>query len=198
MKKWLALAVVLTIFAAPGAVDAQRWNTPSFLGPVPVGDLGVYVVDGDFGDMGIHGIWRQTGAVNLGIRLGFLDTPDEAIQFGVETWGPVAVADEEFPLDVAWTVGAGATLNGINIVSVPAGLTIGRTFDVGTITMQVYGHPRLVLLAFEQPVTDELELDLDGQFDLGADLYLSETVTFRVAAGLGDADAIGIGIAWRP
>ena len=197
MKKWLALAAVLAVFSAPGALDAQRWNTPSFLGPVPVGDFGVYVVDGDYGDVGIHGLWRQTGAVNLGIRFGFLDGPD-ALQFGFETWGPVVMADEEFPLDVAWTLGAGATLNGFDIVSVPAGATLGRTFDVGTITMQAYGHPRLVLLAFEQPVTDDLELDLDFQFDLGADFYLSEAVTLRVAAGLGDADAIGIGVAWRP
>ena len=198
MKKPTIGAITFALLAIAGGAQAQAWNSPSFLGPHPTADLGVYVIDGEIGDVGVQGIWRKTGAMNLGVRLGFVDAGDGVLQAGLETWGDLVVSDDaEFPLDVAWTAGIGASINGVSTLSVPAGVSIGQTFEAGSITMQVYGHPRLVLVAFENPVDDDLELDLEGQFDLGTDLYLSDDVTVRVGVSLGEADALGIGVAWR-
>lgn len=197
MHRLTTSLVGLILLATASSAAAQSWETPSFLGPRPGADLGIYLVDSDFGDLGVQGIWRQTDAMNLGLRLGFVDAPDDAIQLGVETWGPVAVDSEEFPLDVAWTAGVGASINGLTTVTIPAGITIGKTFDVGTLPVQAYGHPRLALVAFENPVNDDLELELDAEMDLGLDLFIGDGVTLRVGATLGDFDALGIGLAWR-
>ena len=203
MKKRLIGTMTVALLGIASGLQAQSWDTPSFLGPRPVGDVGVYLIDGDYGDFGVHGIWRQTGPANLGIRLGLVDEPapgdDLGVQFGAETWGTIVLADQDFPFDVSWTAGAGVSVNGGTTVSVPAGVSIGGTFDVGSIAMQAYLHPRLALVAFENPAPDDddLELELEGLVDLGADMYLSDRWTLRIAASFGDPDGLGIGLAWH-
>ena len=197
MRRLTTSLAVLVLLATASGAAAQSWDTPSFLGPRPGADLGIYLVDTDYGDLGVQGIWRQTEGMNLGLRLGFVDAPDDAIQFGAQTWGPLAIDDAEFPLDVAWTAGVGASVNGLTTVTVPVGVTIGKTFDVGTVPVQAYGHPRMALVAFENPVTDDLELELEAEADIGLDLFIDDGVTIRVGASFGDFDALGIGIAWR-
>lgn len=194
MKKLLAGAVVLMLVWAPEPAEGQGWNTPSFLGPRPGSDLGIYLVD--VGDLGVHGIWRQDETGKLGLRLGFADVGDGVIHLGVETWGDIILEGADFPLDLTWTTGIGGSFNGGTAVSVPGGVSIGKTFIGSTLAVQVYGHPRLVLIA-SSDVNDDLTLDLDGQFDLGADFYLSEGLTLRVGASLGSPDGLGVGLAWR-
>lgn len=197
MKKLtIGLAVIALLAAASGAAAQEEWDDPSFMAPQPGNDLGFYFVDE--GGVGFEGIWRQTRDVNLGLRLGFVDEAGGTLEFGAETWGPIVLADQnEFPLDVTWTAGVGASINGLNTIGVPVGISLGRTFDAGDLTMQVYGHPRLELLAFENPFTDDIDLDLDPRFDVGADLYLSHSVTLKIGASFGQGDALGIGLAWR-
>lgn len=196
MKKLTIGMVTLALLAVGSGVEAQSWDTPSFMGPRPGADLGLYLVDAEFGDIGIHGIWRTTSGMNLGLRLGFVDAGDGVIQLGAETWGDIILEGADFPLDLTWTAGAGASMNGGATVSVPAGVSIGRTFDVGSVSVQAYGHPRLALIAGEDAAGD-LNLDLDSQFDLGADVYLSQSVTLRIGTSFGTGDALGIGVAWR-
>lgn len=197
MRKLTIMLIGLALAGGASGLNAQAWDTPSFMGPRPGADLGVYLVDGDVGDLGVHAIWRSTRTMNLGLRLGFLDAGDGVLQLGAETWGDIIMEGVDFPLDLTWTAGAGASFNGVTTVSVPVGLSLGKTFDVGAASMQVYGHPRLALVAFNNPVTDDLDLDLESQFDLGADVYLSQAVTLRVGVSLGNGDALGIGLAWR-
>ena len=200
MNKKIAGAMIVVLMGVASGTEAQvSWDVPSFLGPRPGSDIGIYLVDPDaFGaDLGLQGIWRTTGGANLELRVGYLDAPDGILQLGAATWGPVVVEGEDFPLDIAWTVGGGVSVDGLTTVSVPGGLSIGHTFDLESVAIQVYGHPRVALLIYEHPISDDLELDLEGQFDLGADFFLTEGLTLRVGASLGDYDALGIGLAWR-
>lgn len=198
MNKKIAGALIVVLMGVASGAEAQvPWDVPSFLGPQPGSDIGIYLADHEVADLGIHGIWRTTGGPNLGLRLGFLDAADGIVQFGVETWGPIVLEGEDFPLDLTWTLGAGVSVDGLTTVGVPGGVSIGHTFDLESVAIQVYGHPRLELFLYEHPVNDDLELDLEGQFDLGADFLLSQGITLRVGASLGDWDALGVGIAWR-
>lgn len=202
MKKTLIGTAVMLLMTSVAGASAQEapilWNSPTFMAPHPGSDLGVYLVDTDGADLGFHGVWRTDGNMNLGLRAGYLDTPgDGVLLFGAETWGDIAVQDADFPLDLAWTAGAGASVNGSTIVGIPVGVSFGRTIDLeDSISFQLYGHPRIGLAIFEN-AADDLELDLEGQFDLGADFYLSQDVTLRIGVTLGDFDALGIGVAFR-
>ena len=203
MKRTLMVTVLLFLAGAVAA-SAQDvptvWDSPTFMGPRPGSDIGIYIIDSDIAEPGLQGIWRTSGGTNLGLRLGFLDAPgDEVVTLGVETWGDIVVQDADFPLDLSWTTGVGAAINGNTVFGIPLGVSIGRTLDIedSDVSIQVYGHPRLGLTIYDDPITDDLETDLSAMFDLGADVYLGSGLAVEVSASLGDYDAVGIGLAWR-
>ena len=192
----IVLAAVAALSVAAGA-RAQAWDVPAFLPPQPGEDIGIYLTTQ--GDFGIEGIWRQQGNLNLGLRIGYVDFDnDGAIIVGAETWGGLVRAGAEFPLDVTWTAGVGAGFNGGTLFEIPVGLSIGRTFMLSTVPVQVYGHPRLAVAVFSR--NDDTETDLEGLFDLGADIRLSDDWKLRLGVtfgGINDDEAGGIGLAYR-
>lgn len=188
------LAVVALAFASEGRAQLL-WDAPSFLPPRPGDDIGIYLTDGDGTDLGIQGIWRQQGNMNLGLRLGFVDAFDDFLIVGGETWGALTSAGPEFPVDVSWTLGAGAAIGDGVIFSVPLGLTIGRTFVTTPATFQVYGHPRIALVVAANDNNDDT--DLEGLFDLGADVHLGRDWKLRLGFTIGGYDAVGFGFAYR-
>lgn len=188
------LAAVLASLIIVSDARAQ-FDTPSFLPPRPGDDIGIYLTDGGNADFGIQGIWRQRGNLNLGVRVGYLDLgPDGAVVVGVDLWDLLAEAGSQFPVDVAWTLGAGAAFNGGTLLEIPAGLTIGRVIQWEALTLQPYAHPRLALFV-ESGEGDEVSLE--GLFDIGADAVLNENLKLRIGVTLGSIDALGLGLAYR-
>lgn len=210
-----SIAVVLASVILAADARAQ-FDVPSYLPPRPGDDVGIYLAPkiGD-ADYAFQGIWRQRGNLNLGLRVGYIDLGTTgAIVVGVDSWGLFAEAGEQFPVDMAWTLGAGAAFNGGTLLELPAGVTIGRTFDVEPVTLQVYGHPRLALLiqpgasdnAVDPDATDD-ELFVEGLFDVGVDAILNEDLKLRLGITLGstrasgltlvNTAAVGFGVAYR-
>lgn len=192
-----AAAVVLASLILASDARAQI-DTPSFLPPRPGDNIGVYLTDVGGADFALQGIWRQGGNLNLGLRVGYIEIPGAgAIVVGAESWGLLAAAGPRFPVDVAWTLGAGAAFNGGTLLEVPAGLSIGRVFDVEPITLQVYAHPRLALFVEPDAANADDELDVGVLFDIGADAAVNENLTVRLGITSGKIDAVGIGLAYR-
>lgn len=192
IRAMLVTAVALAV-ATPAV--GQVWNAPSFMPPAPGDDIGLYLTDAQGVDLGLHGIWRQQGNLNLGVRVGFLDgNADDLIVVGFETWDRLFTT-AELPVDVSWTLGAGAAFNGGVELGIPLGVSIGRVFDLGGLALQPYAHPRLALVFTS--VNDQTDTDLDGLFDLGADVYLGPDWKLRLGATIGGSDALGIGMAYR-
>lgn len=190
------LLMALAALAVGSAAEAQVWDAPSFLPPRPGEDVGVYVTWPDGADFGVQGIWRQHGNLNLGVRIGYLDrTFDDAFMAAGETWGGLIDAGADFPVDVSWTFGAGAVFGDFTVFSVPVGLTIGRALVLSPLTFQVYAHPRLALVAASDG--NNTNTDLEGLFDLGADLHLNPEWKARLGVTLGGIDALGVGLAYR-
>lgn len=188
-----AMALAALLLASSARAQAA-WDAPSFMPPRPGDDIGIYL--SDRGDFGIEGIWRQHGNLNLGLRLGYIDTPlDGIITVGAETWDMLAPAGTTLPVDVGWTLGVGAAFNGGTSLEVPIGLTFGAPVVVGQLSLQPYVHPRLGV--FVHSVADETQLDLEGLFDLGVDAVLNEDLKLRLGATFGGNDALGIGLAYR-
>lgn len=187
--------IAAAALAMAGEAQAQ-WDAPSFLPPRPGEDIGIYLTNPDGADFGIQGIWRQRGNLNLGVRVGFVDYgPDAALLAAAETWGAIFDAGAELPVDVSWTLGAGGIFGDATLIEVPVGITIGRAFVLTPLTFQVYGHPRLALLV--GAAGNQTESELDGLFDLGADLHLGENWKVRLGVTLGGMDAVGAGLAYR-
>lgn len=194
MKSRIAVLVLAGLGFA-GSASAQAFDVPSFMPPHPGDDIGGYLTTQ--GDFGIQGIWRQQGNLNLGLRFGYVDYDrrDGAITIGAETWGEVMEAGRDFPLDITWTLGIGAGFNGGTLFEVPVGLSLGRVLDTEFMPIQVYGHPRIALAVFSNDAGDDT--DLEFLFDLGADFHFNPEWKFRVGATLGDAEAFGVGLAYR-
>lgn len=188
-----AIAVILISLFVASEARAQ-YDTPSFLPPRPGDDIGIYLSDPEGADFGLQGIWRQGGNLNLGVRLGYLDRRDDgAIVVAAESWGLVARAGNQLPVDVAWTLGVGAAFDDNTVLEVPLGLTIGRVLQLDQLTLQPYGHPRIAL--FIAPDAND-EVRLRALFDLGVDAVVSDSWKLRVGATLGAIDAVGIGLAY--
>ncbi|HUH14194.1 MAG TPA: hypothetical protein VMK65_13850 [Longimicrobiales bacterium] len=192
----------LVLLSLPGAAAAQAaWDTPSFLPPAPGDDIGAYYVQPDASDWGVVGIWRQQGNLNLGARLGVVQPSfggaDLMWMAGGESWGTLLAAGAQLPVNVAWTLGFGASFgNGVTFARVPVGVSIGRWLDLGGLAIQPYAHPRLGLDIYA-PDEGDSETELAFLADLGVDLALGSALTVRAGISLGDADAVGVGVAYR-
>ena len=197
MRKLPVLIALALLAGWAGQGAAQPWDIPSFFSPRPGEDIGLYVVDVDGADdLGIVGIWRQEGNLNLGVRAGVLD--GDRISLGAEFYGPIRGV--RAPIYMSWLVGFGGTFNGATWLRIPAGVSIGTNLDAGSLNIMPYLYPRVALdyLSFDDPAGgDDSESDLNFDLDLGADVSLGPQFVFRFGATVGDFDGIGVGIAYR-
>lgn len=189
-----ALALVVIALAAGSEASAQ-WSSPSFMPPRPGDDIGIYLSSVE--NFGVQAIWRQHGNLNLGVRVGWIDSPDRGgVVTAAETWGLLFRADQGLPVDVAWTLGAGAVFEEGTSLEIPVGLTAGRTFALSPFTLQFYAHPRLALIVHAGRDGGD-ETELGTLFDAGAEVLTTGGLKLRVAATLGTFDALGVGLAMR-
>lgn len=193
-----SVTVLLAVGALLYATEARaqgEWDAPSFLPPRPGEDVGVYV--SDQGDFAVEGIWRQRGNPNLGVRLGYIDVYDGGLLVGAETWGRFFTVGPEYPVDASWAFGLGAIIASHTVVEIPGGITVGRTFDLEPVKVQLYGYPRLALLIRTDPFPGQDRADLDGLFDIGGDVLLRNDMKVRIGITFGGTGALGVGLAWQ-
>jgi hypothetical protein len=180
---------------------AQSWETPSFFSPRSHDDIGVYLIDPDFGDLGFMAIWRQSGRLNLGVRGGMGGVEgDRTVLVGAEFYGPLVRPGGGNVLAVSWIIGAGASFDGATWLRIPAGVSVGAEIAGSGFTIVPYAHPRVSLdvIAFDTPGGDEetdSEVNLD--VDFGADLMLGARWIARFGLTVGEVDGFGLGLAYR-
>jgi hypothetical protein len=200
----MGFAVAL-VTGAPLA--AQSWETPTFFAPQPGEDIGLYYVSPEGSSWGLAGIWRQEGNLNMGVRAGMVayDARNH-YQVGAEFYGPLRLLGAQSELLFAWVVGAGATLNDVTWLRVPAGLSVGMNVGTpGALLIKPYVHPRVALdlFAYDNRAGDEVtETEFNVDLDLGADAALGEAFVLRVGVTLGGltgdrSNTFGAGIAYR-
>lgn len=193
MRKTLLWAAVLLGVGA-GQASAQAWDAPTFFSPRQHDDIGVYVIFPDGGDAGVEGIWRQSGNLNLGVRLGIID---EAVLLGAEFYNPIRISA---PLQLSWLLGVGATFgDNVTWLRVPFGVSVGGTLNAGNILITPYVHPRIALdvASIDTPAGEDTDTDVNFDVDLGADIDLSPQWVLRFGATVGQSDAFGLGLAYR-
>lgn len=208
-----AVAFALLLPWPGGAYAQTAWDAPLLTPPRPTtGLFEMHLVDPAGGDLAVLGRWRPASMQRVGLRLGLADTGDLTLYGGVDVSGFLASASGEFPLDVAWVGGAGAAFGDFAWLSIPVGISLGRTFTTEeggggrgrAVRFTPYVTPRLVLDAFldrgpDGPApgdTDDDDLDLSLAADLGVDVNFGAGWSVRFAATLGDRDALAVGVAF--
>lgn len=202
MKKFFTTAVVSACLALPVSASAQAaWDSPLLLPPRPQPGLGIFLADMEGSGLGVLGTWRSS-TWNYGLRFGLAEgsgDEDVSVFGGVDYMGPINTASSDFPLDIDWVLGAGAGIGDGVRLSVPAGLSLGFSFQGEDARFIPYITPRVIMDATFGHADRDSDLDLGVAVDLGLDLRLLRGgalagKSIRFGASVGDRDALAIGI----
>src|SRR5690606_23039218 len=183
MRRGSVFVVPFLIALAARPAVGQAWDVPSFMPSHPVDELGVFVLNPPFADIGVVGLWRQSGNLGLGVRAGLLDLEFGGTAFvvGSEFWAPVVRATRASPFEALLVLGAGATFDEGILARVPVGLSVGGRFAdaAGDLAFAPYVHPRLGL----EILADDGESETEVAFavDFGLDVEITRSVTVRAA-----------------
>jgi hypothetical protein len=198
MKLRVVGIMALGLAALAGPARAQVvWDAPVLLTPRPATGTGLYLHDAHRAGLGILGTWR--GAPHgLGLRLGIVDGRRDGVGIlgGVDMMAPLTTASAQFPLDISWFTGIGGGYDDWFVLSVPLGLSIGRTFGAPGAAFTPHIIPRVVAdahLGRDGP-GDSSELRLELGVDLGLDLALQPGWLIRFGAGLGNRGGLAVGV----
>lgn len=192
------VAMLLALSAGSNAIAQTKWDAPMLMPPNPMGKWGVYLVDPAGLNTGVLATYRPGG--KLGFRLGIAEGPgkDDGLTIfgGAEMTRILRPASDDFPLDIAWFVGAGAGLGDYTIISVPVGLTMGNTITGDGVNFTPYFGLKVamdVYLGDAVPRGDP-DMDMDIAVDLGIDLQFQGGWIIRFGGSFGDRGAVAIGL----
>lgn len=207
------LVAAAALSALPAPTEAQiAWDSPTLVGPDSPGGFGVLwlrssVVEADVdAAMATWALPGTGGSVILrggvGIdRDGDPDGGDLVSAFGgLDLRATIARHSAEQPLDLAWHaglgVGAGPEGEQYVLVTLPMGVSAGRSWASGSIWLAPYVSMGLALdLRIGEDAPDE-EFEATPAADIGFDLALDPSRHFilRVATSLGDRQALVLGL----
>ena len=117
-----------------------------------------------------------------------------------------ARASDDFPFDVAYTVGAGGSLGGgYSVFRLPVGVVVGHTFELdGPMRLTPFAHPRLSIDRCSSCGRAGGDSKLNVDVDVGVDFTIAPQVSLRLGALLGGSDyiggssSVGFSVAWTP
>lgn len=193
-------AIGLTLFcllalAADGRAQVV-WDSPTLISPRAQAGTGIYLIDTHRGGLGVLGTWR--GMTNgTGLRLGISEGAGDniAVFGGADFVSPLMTVSPDFPLDISWFAGIGAGYSEWLVISVPLGITIGRTFGGPDVRFTPYLAPKVIAdVHLGRGPENDNELDLNLDVDLGFDIQFPPGWTVRLGAGLGNRGGLAIGL----
>jgi len=194
------LALMAVCAAGPGAVvAAQATGTTTFNAPYRAftnSEFGILVSFPDGGGTAFEGAYRvSSGRFDIGFK-GGLFAPggggNTELLLGVEGRERVLSHNEDFPLDGALIIGAGANLvSGGSVLIITVGLSLGRRIDLqdSPVSIVPYVQPTAFLVAGNGS-------HVDFSLGLGADFRLTRRFDARLSAGIGDVEGVSIGAVW--
>jgi hypothetical protein len=199
------LAITALAIAAAAPLGAQAYIYPA-LQPSRVAqrEYNFALIDGDGGGSGLVFQWREgLGNPKLQFTLdaGFADpgqNADTRLLIGGGLAYQLTDATNDMPFDIVLAGGIGLTTgNDVTTVRLPFGAVFGHRFPLdGTVAITPFVHPRLSWdrVSFNGSSASDTNLNVD----IGANFEFKPQMAVRVAAALGDDDAVAISLAWSP
>ena len=209
IRRILGLSAIALAFAAP--LGAQAYVYPAFQ-PTRVAEREYNFALVDIGGGGGTGLifqWREglgNPRTQFTLDAGFAD-PDAAgsdarLILGGGFAYQMLRERQDMPFDMVFTGGLGASFgDNVTLIRIPFGVAAGHRFPIeGKFAITPYVHPRLSIdyISIDTQFGNLSDTELNLDIDLGGSLELNEQMQIRLAALLGDADAIGISFAWTP
>jgi hypothetical protein len=110
----------------------------------------------------------------------------------------LTTATVDMPFDIVLGGGLGLTaFDDVRLFRIPIGVAVGHRFPLeGTFAISPYVHPRLSIDRTSNGNASNTESNLD--IDVGAGFELNPRMQIRIAATLGETDAVGFAFAWLP
>lgn len=196
------LGLGLSALTAVPAAAQIPWESPQMLSPASPEGVGLFLADWGLGPgdgVGLLITWRgEGGAGGTGLRAGAARGlgDDMIVVGGIDYSVPVLRAGDSFPLDVLWSVGAGASYGDYLQVGVPVGFAAGRPVESGTLWLNPYLSGRVAFEAFVGGGRPEDDFRIGLAVDIGADVAFDRGRDFllRLGASLGDRHALIAGL----
>ncbi len=205
IRRILGLSALMLAVGAP--LGAQAFSYPAFQ-PTRVAEreYNFAVADLDGNGTGLVFQWREglgNPKLQFTLDVGFVDFDgpvDGLLLLGGALNYQLARSTADMPFDLVFTGGLGfATGDDFNVIRIPIGVAAGHRFQLdGNFAITPYVHPRLSIdrVSSDGPAGDETDTNID--FDIGANFEINPRMALRLAALLGDGDAIGLSFAWTP
>ena len=195
------------VLAAAAPLQAQAYVYPA-LQPSRIAEREYNFALADMGDgfgTGLIFQWREgLGNPKLQFTLdaGFADpdapNADARLLIGGGLAYQLTSATTDMPFDIVLAGGLGLTTgDDVTTVRVPFGAAIGHRFPLeGDIAITPFVHPRLSWdrISFNGNSDSDTNLNVD----IGANFEFKPQMAIRVAAALGDDDAVALSFAWTP
>jgi hypothetical protein len=196
------------LLAAPAAIVPQTvraqlpWDSPQMLGPgAPAGASFVaahYGLDPYSGLGGILILRTRAAPDGFGIRVSGARGLGDRINVGggVDFTHALSKASAQFPLDLMFAYGAGASYGEFVEIALPIGIAGGRVYNSEKTRFAPYAVARAVVEGRVGRARPNDDVTLALAIDVGADLTLgrARSVTLRSAASFGDRQAIALGL----
>jgi hypothetical protein len=201
------LGVSALALAAASSVDAQAFAYPA-LQPSRIAEREYTFALADIGNGGGTGLvfqWREglgNPKMQFTLDAGFADSDapnsDTRLLIGGGLAYQLATATNDMPFDIVLAGGMGiSTGDDITTFRVPFGAVVGHRFPIeGGFAITPYVHPRLSYDRFS--TTGLSDSDTNLNIDVGANFEFKPQMALRLAAVLGDDDAVAIAFAWTP
>ena len=200
VMSWVLLGGVCLLSLAPRSATAQL-NYPSFQVPQVVDREFNFAIADARRTTTLVFQWREGVATRsqLSLDAGFADVegPDSDLMLvlGGQYAYQMVRASGDSPLDLLFTAGVFVRMgpDERSAMSVPFGVSLGHRFVLdGPLAITPYVHPRISIDMFNS------DSDLNINFDIGGNFEINNRLAIRFSAALGEADAIGFSLAWRP
>jgi hypothetical protein len=186
MKAFRLACILFVLALTPAVALAQAGITSLMTSPLALGrsDMEVrgYVTLED--DIDVFGVFRQGlgGALDYGLRAGYTSVADGGFHLG----GDLRYGLSSFEgSNIRFAVVGGLQLSFAdlgNIISVPAGVSIGADVGTGERNVILYGLPKVLIIRYDPEGFDsntevEFGLELGGEIDLTPELVFSGALT---------------------